>query len=105
MSILDNCSAHRSQKCVQRLQARWTSIIPVHTPINAHWLDQIEDLLLHRSTHGHSRPNDFDSLTRPRRLLSPSKISYEKSAAPFRWKFTREDLAKGVALLDFRISG
>ena len=64
MSILDNCSAHRSQKCVQRLQARWTSIIPVHTPINANWLDQIEDLLLHRSTHGNSRPNDFDSLTR-----------------------------------------
>ena len=30
--IIDNCSVHRGQKRVQRLQARWPSIVPVHTP-------------------------------------------------------------------------
>ena len=70
----------------------------------ASWLDQIEDLLLHRSTqrNGHSRPMTSILWQGLRRLLSPSKISYEKSAAPFRWKFTREDLAKLMIRLNAR---
>jgi len=40
--IIDNCSVHRGQKCVQRLQARWPSIVPVHTPNRASWLNQVE---------------------------------------------------------------
>jgi hypothetical protein len=39
--IIDNCSVHRGQKCVQRLQARWPSIVPVHTPNHASWLNQV----------------------------------------------------------------
>jgi len=40
--ILDKGSAHRGPKCVQRLQAQWPSIIPVHTPIHASGLNQVE---------------------------------------------------------------
>jgi len=46
--IIDNCSVHRGQKCVQRLQARWPSIVPIHTPNHASWLNQV-DLLFCRS--------------------------------------------------------
>src|SRR5207249_10914220 len=60
--IIDNCSAHRGQKCIQRLQARWPSILPIHTPIHASWLNQIEIYfsIVQRKV---LTPNDFDSLT------------------------------------------
>ena len=91
--ILDNCSAHRGQKCVQRLQARWPSIIPVHTPIHASWLNQIEIYfsIVQRKV---LTPNDCDSLASLETALLAFQARYEKSAAPFRWTFTREDLAK-----------
>jgi hypothetical protein len=61
--IIDNCSTHRGQKCVQRLEARWPSIIPVHTPIHASWLNQIEIYfsVVQRKV---LTPNDFDSLSK-----------------------------------------
>ena len=39
-------------------------------------------------------PNDFDSLTKLATALLAFQERYEKSAAPFQWTFTREDLAK-----------
>ena len=91
--IIDNCSAHRGQKCVQRLQARWPSIIPVHTPIRASWLNQVEIYfsIVQRKV---LTPNDFDSLPKLEAALLAFQERYEKSAAPFQWTFTREDLAK-----------
>jgi len=91
--ILDNCSAHRGQKCVQRLQARWPSIIPVHTPIHASWLNQIEIYfsIVQRKV---LTPNDFDSLIQLEAALLAFQDRYEQSAAPFQWTFTREDLIK-----------
>ncbi len=91
--IIDNCSAHRGQKCVQRLEARWPSIIPVHTPIHASWLNQVEIYfsILQRKV---LTPNDFDSLAKLEAALLTFQERYEKSAAPFQWTFTREDLAR-----------
>ena len=40
--IMDNCSAHRGQKAVQRIRSQWPNAILVHTPIHASWLNQIE---------------------------------------------------------------
>jgi len=40
--ILDNGSAHWGQAAVERLQRAWPTLIPVHTPIHASWLNQIE---------------------------------------------------------------
>jgi len=91
--IIDNCSTHRGQKCVQRLEARWPSIIPVYTPIHASWLNQIEIYfsVVQRKV---LTPNDFDSLSKLEEALLAFQERYEKSAAPFQWTFTREDLAR-----------
>ncbi len=91
--IIDNCSTHRGQKCVQRLQAHWPSIVPVHTPIHASWLNQIEIYfsVVQRKV---LTPNDFDSLSKLEEVLLAFQERYEKSAAPFQWTFTREDLAR-----------
>ena len=40
--IMDNCSAHRGPKAVQRIRSQWPNAILVHTPIHASWLNQIE---------------------------------------------------------------
>ena len=89
--IIDNCSAHRGQKCVQRLQTRWPSIIPVHTPIHASWLNQVEIYfsIVQRKV---LRPNDFDSLAQLEAALLAFQDRYENAAAPFQWTFTRENL-------------
>jgi len=91
--IIDNGSAHRGQKCVQRLQARWPSIIPVHTPIHASWLNQVEIYfsIVQRKV---LTPNDFDSLAKLEAAPLAFQERYEKSAAPFQWAFTRDDLTK-----------
>ena len=40
--VMDNGSAHRGAKGDARLQARWPTLRPVHTPLHASWLNQIE---------------------------------------------------------------
>ncbi len=41
-AIVDNCSSHRGQKASDRLRAKWPTLVLVHTPIHASWLNQIE---------------------------------------------------------------
>ena len=48
--IMDNGSSHRGKACIRRLTSQWPTIIPVHTPIHASWLNQKRDLLLHSPT-------------------------------------------------------
>jgi hypothetical protein len=50
--IMDNCSAHRGQKAVQRIRSQWPNAILVHPAIHASWLNQIENLILHRPEKG-----------------------------------------------------
>jgi hypothetical protein len=40
--IMDNRSVHRRQKAVNCFRAQWPNAIPVHTPVHASWLNQIE---------------------------------------------------------------
>ena len=40
--IMDNCSAHRGQKAVDRLRSQWPNVVLVHTPVDVSWLNQIE---------------------------------------------------------------
>ena len=40
--ILDNGSSHRGDASVRRLQAAFPTVIPVHGPVHASWLNQIE---------------------------------------------------------------
>jgi hypothetical protein len=58
---MDNCSAHRGQKAVDRFRAQWPNAILVHTPVHASWLNQVEIYfsILQRKV---LTPNDFSSL-------------------------------------------
>jgi hypothetical protein len=58
---MDNGSSHRGDRCIERLRSRWPTIIPVHTPIHASWLNQVEIYfsIVQRKV---LTPNDFRSL-------------------------------------------
>ena len=89
--IVDNGSAHRGQKSIDRLQGKSANLTLIHGPIHASWLNQIEIYfsILQRKA---LTPNDFSSLAAlEERILSFQKY-YEEIAKPFEWKFTRKDL-------------
>ena len=97
--ILDNVSSHRGAKCLHRLQAAWPNIIPLHTPVHASWLNQIEIYfsIVQRKV---LTPNDFSSLAHVRDCLLRFQERYQQAARPFRWTFTRSDLTDLLTKLD-----
>jgi hypothetical protein len=97
--IMDNGSSHRGEASVQRLQAAFPNIIPVHGPIHASWLNQIEIYfsIVQRNV---LTPNDFGSLAEVEDQLLAFQQYYEAIARPFQWRFTREDLEDLLQRLD-----
>jgi hypothetical protein len=89
--IMDNGSSHRGQPCVRRLKAAFPNLVPVHGPVHASWLNQIEIYfsIVERKA---LTPNDFNSLEEVENRLLGFQQYYENIAAPFEWKFTRDDL-------------
>ena len=96
--IMDNCSAHRGQKAVQRIRSRWPNALLVHTPIHASWLNQIEIYfsIVQRKV---LTPNDFSSLAQLEQCLLDFQQRYQQTASPFQWAFTRNDLSALLAKL------
>jgi len=99
--IMDNCSAHRGLKAVQRIRSRWSNAHLVHTPIHASWLNQIEIYfsIVQRKV---LTPNDFSSLSHLEQCLMDFQKRYEQTASPFQWTFTRGDLSALLAKLQPR---
>ena len=99
--IADNCSSHRGHKAATRLRARWPTVMLVHTPVHASWLNQIEIYfsIVQRKV---VTPNDFPSLRELEDRLLAFQARYEQKAAPFQWTFTRTDLADLLAKLKVR---
>ena len=91
--IMDNGSSHRGARCVERLGKAWPSIVPVHLPLHASWLNQIEIYfsIVQRKV---LTPNDSSSLESAASRILEFQDCYEQIARPFEWKFTREDLAR-----------
>lgn len=89
--IMDNCSAHRGQKAVDRYRAKWPNAILVHTPVHASWLNQIEIYfsIVQRKV---LTPNDFSSLAELEQRLLAFQLHYEQMALPFKCTFTRNNL-------------
>lgn len=89
--IVDNGSAHRGLKSVERLQGRYANLTLVHGPVHASWLNQIEIYfsILQRKA---LTPNDFPSLAALQERILDFQQYYEEIAKPFEWKFTRKDL-------------
>jgi hypothetical protein len=94
--IMDNGSSHRGRRGDKRIQAKWQNIIPVHTPVHASWLNQVEVYfsIVQRKV---LTPNNFDSLAAVEDRLLRFQDYYERVAKPFQWKFTRKDLANVLA--------
>jgi len=89
--VVDNGSAHRGQRSIDRLQGAWPNLIVVHTPIHASWLNQAE-IYLSVVQRKVLQPNDFDNLQVLEQRLLAFGRHYEQIATPFEWKFTRQDL-------------
>jgi hypothetical protein len=89
--LLDNGSSHRGKGSIKRLQAAYPKIVPVHGPVHASWLNQIEIYfsIVQRKV---LTPNDFSSLQEVQDRLFRFQAYYETIAKPFEWKFTRADL-------------
>lgn len=98
---MDNDSSHRGQRCVQRLTGRRPTIIVVHSPIHASWLNQVENYfsVVQRKV---LTPNDFSCLAELEDRLLRFQEHYGQVAKPFEWKFTCADLDKLLSRLTDR---
>ena len=96
--IVDNCSAHRGLKAVDRLRSRYPRLTLVHAPVHASWLNQIEIYfsIVQRKV---LTPNDFPDLNTVAERLLDFQYYWETTGRPFEWKFTRQDLAELLAKL------
>ena len=91
--IVDNGSSHRGQPSIQRMLTKWPNTNLVHLPVHASWLNQIEiyfSIVQRKVLH----PNDFNSLSALSDRILRFQEFFEKTAQPFEWKYTREDLKK-----------
>jgi hypothetical protein len=91
--VVDNGSSHRGQRAVDRLTKRWRNARLVQLPIHASWLNQVEIYfsVVQRKV---LTPNDFKDLADVEARLQAFERRYEATATPFKWKYTRSDLAK-----------
>ena len=94
--VMDNGSSHRGERCADRLRAHWPTIVAVHTPVHASWLNQVEVYfpVVERKV---LTPNDFRSLVELEEHMIRFQDYYQVAAKPFEWKFTRRDLQKLLA--------
>jgi DDE superfamily endonuclease len=82
--IVDNGSAHRGQRSIDRLQSAWPNLILVQTPVHASWLNQAE-IYLSIVQRKVLTPNDFAGLDTLERQLLAFGRRYEQIATPFEW--------------------
>ena len=97
--IVDNGSAHRGQRSIDRLQGTWSNLILVHTPVHASWLNQAE-IYFSVVQRKALQPNNFTDLNTLEQHLLNFGRRYQQIAQPFEWKFTREDLNRLLDKLD-----
>jgi hypothetical protein len=79
---------------------KYPRIVPVHGPVHASWLNQIEIYfsILQRKV---LTPNDFPSLEALKECLFAFERHYEAIAKPFEWRFTRQDLSRLLDKMNF----
>jgi hypothetical protein len=97
--IVDNGSAHRGAKAIQRLRGQFPRLQLVHAPIHASWLNQVEIYfsIVQRKV---LTPNDFSDLDAVAERLLDFQYYWEATSKPFEWKFTRDDLTALLAKLE-----
>jgi len=90
--IVDNGPDHRGQAAIDRLRKAHPNAVMIHTPVHASWLNQIE-IFFSVIQKKVVSPNDFASLERLSETLLAFVDRYNKTAKPFSWKYTADDLA------------
>jgi hypothetical protein len=98
---VDNGSSHRGQASVRRLTTAHPRLVPVHGPVHASWLNQIEIYfsIVQRKV---LTPNDFPCLKAVAERLATFERYFEGIARPFEWKFTRVELNALIARMRYR---
>lgn len=91
--VMDNGSSHRGERGAKRLADKWPKVVPVHLPVHASWLNQVEVYfsIVQRNV---LTPTDFSSVGAVEERLIAFQEHYQKVAKPFEWKFTRQDLQR-----------
>ena len=89
--IVDNGSDHRGQAAASRLRNAYPNAIMIHTPVHASWLNQIE-IVFSIIQKKAITPNDYPGLGTLSHALLAFVNRYNRTAQPFNWKFTAEDL-------------
>jgi len=97
--IVDNGSSHRGQAAIHRLAQQYPNAVMVHTPVNASWLNQIEIYFSIVQRKALS-PNDFTDIDQVIARLASFETRYNRTARPFKWKFTTADLDDLLTRLD-----
>ena len=89
--IVDNGSDHRGQAAAGRLRDAYPNAIMIHTPVHASWLNQIE-IVFSVIQKKVLTPGDFPGLGTLSHALLAFVNRYNRTARPFNWKFTADDL-------------
>lgn len=89
--IVDQGSSHRPTTFPDRLREQFRNAVAVVLPVHASWLNQIEIYfsILERKA---LTPNDFRGLADVADRIHAFGKLFMRSAEPFNWRFTREDL-------------
>jgi hypothetical protein len=97
--IVDNGSDHRGQTAIDRLHTAHPNTIMIHTPIHASWLNQIEIFfsIIQKKV---VTPNDFPNLNKLSETLHAFIDRYNKTAKPYNWKYTANDLKNQLRRLN-----
>lgn len=96
--IVDGGSSHHPSTSPVRLQQAYPNIIVVHTPTHASWLNQIE-LYFSIVQRKVLTPMDLPDRTAVAERILNFQERYDRTAKPFRWKFTRQDLQNRLQAL------
>jgi transposase len=89
--VVDNGSDHRGKKAASRLRKAHPNAVMIHTPVHASWLNQIE-IFFSVIQKKVVSPNDFPSLKKLSETLLAFIGRYNRTAGPFSWKYTANDL-------------
>ena len=89
--IVDNGSDHRGQAAISRLRDAYPNAIMIHTPVHASWLNQVE-IVFSVIQKKVLTPDDFPGLGTLSHALLAFVNRYNRTARPFNWKFTADDL-------------
>jgi transposase len=89
--IAGNGSDHRGKAAADRLRKAHPNAVMVHTPVHASWLNQIE-IFFSVIQKKVVSPNDFPSLEELSETLLAFIDRYNRTADPFNWKYTADDL-------------